>query len=223
MGNGGSSDNGGGSDNSNNGLDQHCWNVGYEHGSSGIDVMSGPDLMGEGLDAFPCTTRDSAAKSYGEGYQTGVNVRDGGNSGVNAGNQFDGSTEQSTCGYDCERYVVAGNKKKKKPYGYHPDYNVTFERIEPHHVITVILHSGKRFNMGVYLHGPETHQTTVYDILRHLFQRKHLGDNMNHGYSVYLRGQKLKLADDPRDPKTLRRLTSHGVNYGDTLHIIHDG
>lgn len=223
MGNGGSSE-GGGNDNSNSGLDQHCWNVGYEHGSSGIDIMSGPDLMGEGLDAFPCTTRDSAAKAYGDGYQTGVNVRDGGNSGVNAGNGFDGSTEQSTCGYDSERYVVAGNRKNKRPYGYHPNYNtIPGGCAKPHEVITIVFHTGKRLNIGVRIHGDKDEHTRVYDVLRLLSQRNHFGGVLRHGHSVYFRGKKLEIADDPYDPKTFRSLTSYGVNYGDTLHIVHDG
>lgn len=68
--------NDGNNDNARCGIDEHCYNVGYDHGSNS-DVKNNDDLVGEGLEAFPCTLSDHASKAYGEGYVDGVNNRDG--------------------------------------------------------------------------------------------------------------------------------------------------
>ena len=66
MGNGNS--NAGRSNNS--GLNQHCYNVGYDHATT-RDI----DPVGQGIDAFPCTTNENANKAYAKGYTDGIATR----------------------------------------------------------------------------------------------------------------------------------------------------
>ena len=55
MGNEGSSDSDSGSD-SNSGMNEHCYQVGYEHCSP----SSEPDAIGDGIDAAPCTFNEDS-------------------------------------------------------------------------------------------------------------------------------------------------------------------
>ena len=55
------------------GLEDHCYKTGYDHAtSSALD----PDPIGQGIDAFPCTTRESTNKEYARGYVDGLETRD---------------------------------------------------------------------------------------------------------------------------------------------------
>lgn len=63
MGNEGSRDD----SNDNPGLNEHCYNVGFDHATS-----TTPDPIGDGIDAFPCTTNENANASYGQGYVDGM-------------------------------------------------------------------------------------------------------------------------------------------------------
>lgn len=58
-----------GSDSGNKGLNEHCYNVGYNHASSG---KTDPDPIGHGIDAAPCTWSSSANSSYAKGYTDGM-------------------------------------------------------------------------------------------------------------------------------------------------------
>ena len=47
----------------NAGLNQYCYNLGYQHCSPSIN----PDPVGEGIEAFTCSLKDSSNKYYGQG------------------------------------------------------------------------------------------------------------------------------------------------------------
>ena len=65
MGNGDSSNGGGssGGGSSGSGLNDHCYQVGYEHGSQSTN----PDPVGDGLAAAPCTITKEANAAYARG------------------------------------------------------------------------------------------------------------------------------------------------------------
>lgn len=65
------------------GLNAHCYNVGYDHGSMSTD----PDPVGEGISSAPCTTTIDANKSYAKGYTDGMKA-----SGVNSGDGYSQTT-----------------------------------------------------------------------------------------------------------------------------------
>lgn len=72
------------SSNDNSGMNDHCYNVGYEHGS----MTSEPDIIGDAIEAFPCTLNDSSNRSYSEGYEHGM-------AGVSSGDSYESSSYPS--------------------------------------------------------------------------------------------------------------------------------
>jgi hypothetical protein len=84
MGNDNSTSGGGSSSSSSSepGLNTHCYNVGYDHGS----MSTNPDPVGDGISAAPCTTTDGANKAYAKGYTDAMKASD--ISGVNSGDGY---------------------------------------------------------------------------------------------------------------------------------------
>ena len=74
----GNSDSSSGGGSSGSGLNDHCYQVGYEHGSQSTN----PDPVGDGLAAAPCTITKEANAAYARGYTDAMGV-----SGVNSGDQ----------------------------------------------------------------------------------------------------------------------------------------
>ena len=61
------------------GLNSHCYNTGFDHGSMSLHS----DIVGDAISAGPCTINDSANQSYARGYMDGMKTS--GTSGVSAG------------------------------------------------------------------------------------------------------------------------------------------
>jgi hypothetical protein len=56
------------------GLNEYCYNTGYDHGS-GKNTLN-PDPIGDGISSLPCTLNKDANESYSKGYVSGVNSGD---------------------------------------------------------------------------------------------------------------------------------------------------
>ncbi|ARF10699.1 hypothetical protein Hokovirus_2_226 [Hokovirus HKV1] len=64
----------------NNGLNEYCYSVGFDHGSLSIN----PDPIGEGISAMPCTTNENANQSYYNGYLDAMV-----SSGISSGDSYE--------------------------------------------------------------------------------------------------------------------------------------
>jgi hypothetical protein len=69
---GGDNSKSGGSSRDKPGLNQYCYQTGYDHATNN---SSEPDPVGEGIAAAPCTTNSGASKSYGRGFSDGYKDR----------------------------------------------------------------------------------------------------------------------------------------------------
>lgn len=56
---------------SNSGLNEYCYNTGYDHGK--ISTNLHPDAISDSLAAAPCTYNKNANESYARGYTDGMN------------------------------------------------------------------------------------------------------------------------------------------------------
>lgn len=71
---------------SNGGMNEHCWNIGFTEAYNGINIMTTTADFGDTLGVALCTTNESWNKSFADGYVAGVEARgDGWATGINAG------------------------------------------------------------------------------------------------------------------------------------------
>ena len=91
----------GNSNSNNSGLNEYCYQKGYDHATD-KNILH-PDPIGQGIDAFPCTTNRSAARSYGEGYSDGyrdsnphLNTTNDTTNNVNSNGYYDSNPHPSS-------------------------------------------------------------------------------------------------------------------------------
>jgi len=114
------------------GLNQHCYNTGFDHGSKSIS----PDPVGEGIASFPCTLRKNANDCYAKGimdarYQSGVSAGDSTSNNQHNNGGCHRSTQHQINNDYSEFIGVYGNIIRKirnknhnplDPYSYEFDY-----------------------------------------------------------------------------------------------------
>ena len=94
---------------SNKGLNEHCYNVGYSHGSNTGGLH--PDAVGDGIEAAPCTTNDEANKAYAKGYVDAMDRKSGDSATSKTNNNNycgSGVSYRDNCGNVRDNFKCAG-------------------------------------------------------------------------------------------------------------------